>query len=516
MTELESNNSLSEDEFASLITDLAERPAERHQLIELLHEDHPIYDQRGAATIVRMRGWILHTLSKDQIKDDELIFVLEELDTGIDPYLVAAAAKALRSYPNPKRTFAPFVVHALANIRYRDEPVSFSEYGGYGDETTILQELLATLEWLGESARSVLPELQALVSQPAGLSKKLLNRIEKIVRSLEPVNDSTESCCLRLSDRFRWEPSSRKSCTEIESVLFEDQNHELTTFAEFFKGQPSIVVFFYTRCDNPLKCSLTITKLGRIQRILVQNGFASRVNTAAITYDPEFDSPERIRGYGENRGLLPGPRHRLLRARDGIDSVRKHFKLGVNFIESLVNRHRIEVYILDAQGQVASSFQRIHWDEQEVVNAAIELLDESKQVQDPNSKIGHRKSAFGNTFGLLASIGFAFFPKCPICWAAYLSMFGIAGLGQIPYSPWLQPLLATVMLINLGSVWLRARATERMISFYLASAGAIAIISSKFSESLKATALLGIVLTLAGSMLSTFSGRRQQKELTSH
>ena len=134
MTELESNNSLSEDEFASLITDLAERPAERHQLIELLHEDHPIYDQRGAATIVRMRGWILHTLSKDQIKDDELIFVLEELDTGIDPYLVAAAAKALRSYPNSKRTFAPFVVDALANIRYRDEPVSFSEYGGYGDE----------------------------------------------------------------------------------------------------------------------------------------------------------------------------------------------------------------------------------------------------------------------------------------------------------------------------------------------------------------------------------------------
>ena len=40
----------------------------------------------------------------------------------------------------------------------------------------------------------------------------------------------------------------------------------------------------------------------------------------------------------------------MLRVIDDNDALRRHFELGVNFIESLVNRHRIEVYILDAEG----------------------------------------------------------------------------------------------------------------------------------------------------------------------
>ena len=42
----------------------------------------------------------------------------------------------------------------------------------------------------------------------------------------------------------------------------EDQDGARVTFGEFFAGKPSVVAFFYTRCDNPNKCSLTITKLG--------------------------------------------------------------------------------------------------------------------------------------------------------------------------------------------------------------------------------------------------------------
>ena len=65
------------------------------------------------------------------VSDAALIFVLEELDTGIDAYLVTAAARALRSYPRPTEALAPFVMRALTHIRYRDEPVSFENYGEY-------------------------------------------------------------------------------------------------------------------------------------------------------------------------------------------------------------------------------------------------------------------------------------------------------------------------------------------------------------------------------------------------
>ena len=113
-----------------------------------------------------------------------------------------------------------------------------------------------------------------------------------------------------------------------------------------------------------------------------------------------------------------------------------------------MNRHRVEVYILDAKGQIASVFERIHWNEQEVVDRAIEVLNE-RQPDAAEKPVARKTSS--PIFGALASLALAFFPKCPICWAAYLSFWNCR-LDRIPYSPWLQPMLATAMLINLASV----------------------------------------------------------------
>ena len=123
----------SEEQFAALVDTLAADPDRHEQLTELLREDQPLYQQRGTATISRMRGWVLLAFGRVGLSDDALIFVLEELDTGTDAYLVAAAAHALRSYPRPHAALAPFVMRALNHIRYREEPVSFESYGEYAD-----------------------------------------------------------------------------------------------------------------------------------------------------------------------------------------------------------------------------------------------------------------------------------------------------------------------------------------------------------------------------------------------
>jgi protein SCO1/2 len=523
MQNVATTGALSEPQFAALVDALAADPERREGLTELLREDHPLYEGRGTATIARMRGWVLLALARAGVPDAALLFVLEELDTGIDAYLVAAAARALRSYPSPTAALAPFVMRALTNIRYRDEPVSFNAYGEYAISSTTgtspVRELLATLIWFGPHARGVLPEIESLRAQSAGRSKKLskdLDRAVKAIRGGEPrVELDTDACCQLprgLSNVFSWARSSRRGCESVEQIVFEDQEGASHTFKELFRGHPSIVVFFYTRCDNPLKCSLTVTKLARVQKLLDARGLGEQIHTAAITYDPAYDLPERLRVYGRNRGVRMDTSHRLLRAIDGLDTLRRHFKLGVNFIESLVNRHRLEVYILDAEGRVAASFERIHWDEQQVVERAIEVLQEkreehAREVSPKPAEPSTRRKTATPVFGTLASLGVAFFPKCPICWAGYMSMFGIAGLQQIPYSPWLQAVLVAVMLVNLTSVWLRGRATGRMNGFYLVSAGAGAIIVSKMSLGWESVAVWGIALTLAGSLLSALNAK---------
>lgn len=506
----------SEEQFAELVDALAADAGRVDQLTDLLREDHAFYDQRGTAATVRMRGWVLLALARAGVTEAALVFVLEELDAGIDAYLVAAAASALRSYLDPTAALAPFAIRALTNIRYHNEPVSFDGYGEYGSgsptDTSPVRELLATLAWLGPHAREVLPELELLRGADSGLSKQLLIDADRAVKAIRDAGEVEErdadTCCTLppgLLNMFSWARGSRRGCEPIEQTVFEDQEGASTTFEQFFQGHPSIVVFFYTRCDNPLKCSLTVTKLARLQKLLETQGLADQIHTAAITYDPEFDHAQRLRRYGEARDVRMDARHRMLRTTEGLDSLRRHFGLGVNFIESLVNRHRVEVYILDSDGRIASSFDRIHWDEQQVVDRAIdalkEKLDETTSELSSESATPRAPRAIASSmFGTLASLGVAFFPKCPFCWAAYLSLFGIAGMEKIPYSPWLYPVLIAVMLINLASVWLRGYATGRMTGFYLAGAGAMVIVGSRIAPRGEIVAVAGVALMLAGSL----------------
>ncbi len=492
-----------EDNFCEQLEQL---PAD--QLLDLLREDHQLYDQRGAATIVRMRGWVMLTLARPALSDSALPFVLEELDTGVDAYLVAAAAAALRSYPTPNPAFAPFVVRAITNIRYRDERLSLDTYGGFAigtKGTSPVRELLTTLAWLGPHARAVISDLESLRSGPTALSKKYKPDLEQILKTIGAETPEADDCCRlpdSVSDLFSWMRITRSASSSIDSTVLEDQDGRTITFGEYFHGGPSIVVFFYTRCDNPLKCSLTITKLARIQKLLETEGLADQINTAGITYDPGFDLPERLLNYGQHRGIRLAPQHRLLRSQDGLNALRKHFQLGVNFIESLVNRHRIELYILDAKGQTAGYFGRIQWKERDVVDRAIEVL---KENDSNNSSAPSRLRAASPVFSTAVALGLALFPKCPFCWAAYLSLFGIAGLESIPYSPWLQPVLAILLLSNLTSVWFRARTTGRMLPFYLVTAGALTIILSKAFAGPVTASFVGVLLTLVGSVWSTFS-----------
>jgi len=191
----------------------------------------------------------------------------------------------------------------------------------------------------------------------------------------------------------------------------------------------------------------------------------------------------------------------MLRSIEGMRALRAHFQLGVNFIESLVNRHRIEAYVLDTSGEVAGSFERIRWDECEVVDRVVTLLNDSQSLSEtavsPKS-LPVARELLGTALPVVA----AFLPKCPMCWAAYLSIFGIAGLRWAPYFRWVLPLLVSLMLINLGSLWLRGVGRGDLLGFYIAAAGAFSTVASGVYQDLPFAAPVGVVLIFAGSLLN--------------
>lgn len=493
----------SEAEVATRVDRLA--ASGRHaDLLELLREDHPMYDQRGAAAVSRLRGWVLLALARAGVTDDALVFVLEELESGLDPYPVAAAARALRAYAAPAEAFAPFLLRALTNMAGHDEPLSFDTYGEYVVDsrgTSPIREILSTLAWLGPAAKSVLADLEALRGRPDVLSRRRRPDFQRAVAAIREPKRNGDACCT-LPEGLRHVWSWRRDAEAdhpIARTVFEDQDGAALTFGDFFHGRPTIVVFFYTRCDNPLKCSLTVTKLGRVQALLRERGSSGTIGTAAITYDPGFDSADRLRSFGQRRGLAFDSAHRMLRAVDGMDTLRRHFRLGVNFIGSLVNRHRIEAYVLDAQGRIVCSFERLQWNERELVERAEAVSSAPASPGGPVSPPRSNRPAA--LLRCLPSLVLAFLPKCPVCWATYVSAFGVAGLESVARLAWIQPLLIAAILINVASAWLRGRATGRRAGASLTSLGALAIIGSRLGGPV---ALIGVLLTLAGSALTAW------------
>jgi protein SCO1/2 len=373
----------SELEFAELV-DRARRELDSQLLVELLSERIPVYRGRSANTINRMRGYLLAAFERAGLPEEALPYVFEELESGRDAYLVAAAARALRGRDCHDSDAVPFLLKAIDNIKYADDAVSFDSYRPswpLSGHTTALQEIASTLAWLGSETSSALPALRSLLEEPAVLPASARAKLESVISGLSAV----ESCCAV--------PTSSPCCShhtetarpgihqihhpraEVPAgVELEDQDGARVTFSEFFTGKPSVVAFFYTRCDNPNKCSLTITKLGQLQRRLADLGLDGQIQTAAITYDPEFDLSARLRAYGENRGVVFTPSARLFRTRGALAPVQDYFELGVSFGETLVNRHRIELFLLDQRGRVAGAFTRLQWDSEEVLAQAASLV----------------------------------------------------------------------------------------------------------------------------------------------
>jgi protein SCO1/2 len=375
------DNETSELEFAEFV-DRAARRRDGQRLAEFLPERTPVYRGRSANTVNRMRGYLQAAFEAAGLPEEAVPYVFEELESGRHAYLVAAAARALRGREFRSSDAVPFLLKAIENIKYADDAVSFESYRPSrppSGHTTALHEIAATIAWLGAEAKSALPALQSLLEEPGVLSESARAKLESVVsefsvgRSCCTVAEPS-ACCGHHAETTRPVIHQIHTRTEVLADLeLEDQDGACVKFREFFTGKPSVVAFFYTRCDNPNKCSLTITKLGRLQLRLAELALDGRIQTAAITYDPAFDLPARLRAYGENRGVVFSPSDRLFRTKGALTPLEDYFALGVSFGETLVNRHRIELFLLDREGRVAGAFTRLQWDVEDVVAQATRL-----------------------------------------------------------------------------------------------------------------------------------------------
>lgn len=126
----------------------------------------------------------------------------------------------------------------------------------------------------------------------------------------------------------------------------------------------------------------------------------------------------------------------------------------------------------------------------------------SDESGDLKTKSKKTFKAFGSTF---LSLIIAFFPKCPLCWAAYLSMFGSFGLSNVPYISWLYPVLVGFLVLHLFLIFKKVK-EKGYWPFILSIAGASIILSTRLLQTdNKQVLFVGMALILIGSLWNNFT-----------
>lgn len=494
---------------------VAASAANDDQLLALLDERAPSLQGRGTAAVQRLRGGALLALARrGPLGRPALLAALEELDTGREAYAVAAAASALSAEP-PAPERALLMVGALRRLRDVNDYVHLVRWGGDpapGDEPKTAREIvLQALRRQGEVASVAGPALRAwladdghtLTAEEASLARQVL-----LAWPDEPVPCCDTDGPLRsLARRCRRLGRSQP----LAGVRFEDESGRQLGFDEVFVGQPGIVAFFYTRCENPDKCSLTVSRLAQVQRRLIELGKGDAVRITGISYDPAFDDASRLAAYGTIRGFEPRKQHRLLRATEGWQVLRDHFELGVGYVHGVVNRHRIEVHVHDAEGRVVLSHERFHWDADELLQDVLSLLDRPATRALPGVMASGAAPGAARAAGPLLLLVLALFPKCPICGVAYLSLAGIAALPGLP-GPYLWlPVLLALLLAQLGLLsWMAWRGRGWPAMLWASVGTAVAVIGG-LGLQFDAALWGGLGIATAGSLFTLLRSRDAQR-----
>jgi cytochrome oxidase Cu insertion factor (SCO1/SenC/PrrC family) len=173
----------------------------------------------------------------------------------------------------------------------------------------------------------------------------------------------------------------------------EGKTHNLADLCD----RPTALSFLYTRCTNPNKCPRVVAEMVRLLSLLEAEKLDPQVRLLVMTYDPEYDTPARLRRFGEKHGLRFTPNVMMLRP----DSQEKgrffdRLEVAVNYGPSGVNLHGVQLKLFDRQGRFVRRYQSVFWDNREVLGDLKRLTLEGPSAASSPPPPGRLRNAFAS------------------------------------------------------------------------------------------------------------------------
>ena len=158
-------------------------------------------------------------------------------------------------------------------------------------------------------------------------------------------------------------------------------NHlgEPVSFSQF-RGQALAFTFIFTRCPFPNFCPLMSNNFRDVQDALLKNPNApTNWHLITISFDPEWDTPPRLKAYAERFNC--DPQHWSFVTGDLIDITAIAEQVGEQFWRDTTGgagiNHNLRTVVVDARGRVQSIIRENKWKPADLV-AEIQKAAEAK------------------------------------------------------------------------------------------------------------------------------------------
>lgn len=173
-----------------------------------------------------------------------------------------------------------------------------------------------------------------------------------------------------------WIAAADRKALQNLDIAFKDHDGRDGVLAKVV-DKPLLVTFFYTRCQNSKKCSMAVSRLGTLQRRLAKAGLEEKVRLLAISYEPQFDTPDRLHRYATDRGFALGTNALTLQLDpDRNQRLVEELSAPANYNAGWINTHGVELTLLDAHARPVRKYHTVLWDDDQVVEDVKRLLAE--------------------------------------------------------------------------------------------------------------------------------------------
>jgi len=140
-----------------------------------------------------------------------------------------------------------------------------------------------------------------------------------------------------------------------------------------FKGKMLLLTFIYTRCPLPNFCPLVTHNFATINNQLAANpALYARTHLMCVSFDPEHDTPERLRAYGATyigSDAKSGFAHWdfATPAQPVLLEMAKFFDVGITHGADDTITHTLSTTLIGADGKVAQFYPGNEWTPEQVL-----------------------------------------------------------------------------------------------------------------------------------------------------